>query len=334
MRSRTTWCASSAKRWPRSSPRRASRRATPPKRSMVDYEHAAQWSSTSRRRWPPGAPLVWPAATGNIAREMRHGDAAATDGGLRARRRMSSRSTSSTSAWSPAPIEPRSMLAELDEATGRLTMRISSQTPTGVRDALCDDVLGIATRRGARRRRRRRRRLRHEDRRSTPRTSLVGVLRAQAEAAGQVDGRAHRGIPLGDRTAATSTSTRRARARRGRQDPRAARALAREPRRVRDAGRRRHPAADRAVGVDQRLRHPDDRRPLHGGADEHDADRPLPRRRPARGDLHHRAADGRGGAARPASIASSCAGATSSGPSRCRTRTRWRRPTTAASSRR
>ena len=35
---------------------------------------------------------------------------------------------------------------------------------------------------------------------------------------------------------------------------------------------------------------------LQRGADQHDADRRLPRRRPARGDLHHRAADRRGGA--------------------------------------
>ena len=32
----------------------------------------------------PGAPLVWPAATGNIVAQMRHGDAAATDAAFKA----------------------------------------------------------------------------------------------------------------------------------------------------------------------------------------------------------------------------------------------------------
>ena len=46
----------------------------------------------------------------------------------------------------------------------------------------------------------------------------------------------------------------------------------------------------------------------------HDADRRLPRRRAARGDVRHRAGDGRAGRARSASTRSSCAGATSSRP--------------------
>ena len=53
-----------------------------------------------------------------------------------------------------------------------------------------------------------------------------------------------------------------------------------------------------------------------GGADEYRAHQRLPRRRPARGDLHHGATDGRG-RARPASTASRCAAATSSARSRC-----------------
>ena len=47
-----------------------------------------------------------------------------------------------------------------------------------------------------------------------------------------------------------------------------------------------------------------------GGADEHDADRRLPRRRPAGGDLHHRAAVRRGGARDEARSRPSCAAAT------------------------
>ena len=50
------------------------------------------------------------------------------------------------------------------------------------------------------------------------------------------------------------------------------------------------------MGLDQHLRHRRRRPALQGGADQHDADRRLPRRRPAGGDLHHRAAVRRGGA--------------------------------------
>jgi carbon-monoxide dehydrogenase large subunit len=40
-------------------------------------------------------------------------------------------------------IEPRSTLATYDEASGRLTILTSCQTPTGFRDELCDAVLKI-----------------------------------------------------------------------------------------------------------------------------------------------------------------------------------------------
>ena len=91
-------------------------------------------------------------------------------------------------------------------------------------------------------------------------------------------------------------ATRRAGARRRRPHPRAARRVARQRRRLRDAGRCGHPASDRAVGIDEHLRHRDDRHRHQGGAHAHAADRSVSRRRPARGDLHHRAADGRRGA--------------------------------------
>jgi carbon-monoxide dehydrogenase large subunit len=44
----------------------------------------------------------------------------------------------------PAPIEPRATLASFDATTDRLTLRVSCQTPTGVRDEMCNEVLGIA----------------------------------------------------------------------------------------------------------------------------------------------------------------------------------------------
>ena len=42
-----------------------------------------------------------------------------------------------------AAIEPRSTLATYDAASGRLTLLTSCQTPTGLRDELCDAVLKI-----------------------------------------------------------------------------------------------------------------------------------------------------------------------------------------------
>jgi carbon-monoxide dehydrogenase large subunit len=43
----------------------------------------------------------------------------------------------------PAPIEPRATLASYDEANDRITLRLSCQTPTGVRDELAPEVLGL-----------------------------------------------------------------------------------------------------------------------------------------------------------------------------------------------
>lgn len=88
------------------------------------------------------APQVVTGAAGNVACEARHGDPAAVEAAFR------------SAAWrvsldlvnprvAPSAIEPRSTLADYDASTGRLTLRVSCQTPTGLRDELCDAVLGI-----------------------------------------------------------------------------------------------------------------------------------------------------------------------------------------------
>ena len=90
----------------------------------------------------PGAPLVWPQATGNLAVELRHGDAAATAAAFaRAAHRVSLDLVNQRVI--PCPVEPRATLASYDPATGRITLRVSCQTPTGLRDDLCNTVLGI-----------------------------------------------------------------------------------------------------------------------------------------------------------------------------------------------
>ncbi len=88
-----------------------------------------------------GAPQVWPAATGNIAARMRHGDAALSDAAFKSAAHVVTLDLVNQ-RLAPTPMEPRSVLASYDEATDRLTLRLSSQMPSGARDMLCD-VLGI-----------------------------------------------------------------------------------------------------------------------------------------------------------------------------------------------
>ena len=151
-----------------------------------------------------------------------------------------------------------------------------------------------SARQGAGARGRRRRRLRDEDG-AVPRGRRDGVLHARTEAAAQVVRRPHRRVPGG---LARSRRDQQGRAGAGRVRPGAGapRGHARQPGRVCDACRRRDPAAHRTVGVDEHLRHHDDRRRDQGCPHAHEPDGRLPRRRTARGDLPHRAADGRRGA--------------------------------------
>jgi aerobic carbon-monoxide dehydrogenase large subunit len=90
-----------------------------------------------------GSPLVWPAASNNIAAEIRHGDVAAATAAFQSAAHVVSLDLVNQ-RLAPTPIEPRAVLASYDPASDRLTLRVSSQTPTGLRDALCGEVLGIA----------------------------------------------------------------------------------------------------------------------------------------------------------------------------------------------
>jgi len=90
----------------------------------------------------PGAPLVWPAATGNIACVAQHGKAAAADAAF-ARAAHVVALDIMNQRLAPSPIEPRATLASFDPQTSRITLRVSCQTPTGLRDELAAEVLGI-----------------------------------------------------------------------------------------------------------------------------------------------------------------------------------------------
>lgn len=81
----------------------------------------------------PGAPEVWPGAPGNVLAQMRHGDAAAAEAAFAgAAHRVALDIVNQRLA--PVTMEPRAVLAEVEQ--GRLTVRLSSQMPTGVRGGL------------------------------------------------------------------------------------------------------------------------------------------------------------------------------------------------------
>lgn len=90
-----------------------------------------------------GAPLVWPAATGNIAARMSHGDAKACDAAFAKAAHVVSLDLVNQ-RLAPTPMEPRGVLATYDDETKRLTLRLSSQMPSSARDAVCGS-LGLDT---------------------------------------------------------------------------------------------------------------------------------------------------------------------------------------------
>ena len=87
----------------------------------------------------PDAPQVWPGAPGNVLAEARYGDAAAAEAVFaHAAHRVALDLVNQRLA--PSPMEPRTVLAWMDQ--GRLTLRMSSQMPTGVRAALAACIPG------------------------------------------------------------------------------------------------------------------------------------------------------------------------------------------------
>jgi carbon-monoxide dehydrogenase large subunit len=108
---------------------------------MVDYEelpvvvdpvHAIE----------AGAAVLCDDAPDNIAAEMRHGNIAATVSAFEAAAHVVSLDLVNQ-RLAPSPMEPRGVLAEFDAASGRLTVRISSQMPTGVQGSLADALPGL-----------------------------------------------------------------------------------------------------------------------------------------------------------------------------------------------
>lgn len=98
---------------------------------VVDVQQAVQ----------PGATALCGDAPDNIAAEMRHGKA---EGAATAFARAAHvvRVSSTNQRLVALAIEPRSVLAWTAD-DGRLTLRMSTQMPSGVRNALCNDILGL-----------------------------------------------------------------------------------------------------------------------------------------------------------------------------------------------
>ncbi|WP_239142573.1 xanthine dehydrogenase family protein molybdopterin-binding subunit [Variovorax sp. WS11] len=109
---------------------------------MIDYEELPMVVDTQAAA-ADGAPLVWGEATDNIAAEMRHGSAeAASDAFARADHVVALDVVNQRVV--ALTIEPRSVLADVDPASGRLTIRMSTQMPSGVRNSVCE-ATGLST---------------------------------------------------------------------------------------------------------------------------------------------------------------------------------------------
>jgi aerobic carbon-monoxide dehydrogenase large subunit len=91
-----------------------------------------------------GAPLVWQGAPGNLVAESRYGDAAAAEAAFASAAHVVGLDIENQ-RLAPVSMEPRVALGEYDGETGRITLRLSCQMPSGVRDAICKELLDIPT---------------------------------------------------------------------------------------------------------------------------------------------------------------------------------------------
>ena len=90
----------------------------------------------------PGAPKVVSDAKDNIACEAHYGDSAAVGKAFASAAHVVALDITNQRV-AACPLEPRSTLASFDARSGRLTLRASCQTPSGLRDELCESVLQI-----------------------------------------------------------------------------------------------------------------------------------------------------------------------------------------------
>ena len=89
-----------------------------------------------------GAPVLWEQASGNIVAETCYGDPAACDAAFQAAAHVVELELTNQRI-APVSLEPRVVNAAYDAASDRITLTLSSQMPSGVRDQLAKEVLGI-----------------------------------------------------------------------------------------------------------------------------------------------------------------------------------------------
>jgi carbon-monoxide dehydrogenase large subunit len=108
---------------------------------MIDYEDLPMVVDLASAT-AEGAPQLCEEATGNIAAEMRHGSSEAATAAFAKARHVVALDVINQRVVA-LTIEPRSVLAVHDSKTDRLTIRMSTQMPSGVRDSVCA-AIGLA----------------------------------------------------------------------------------------------------------------------------------------------------------------------------------------------
>ncbi len=108
---------------------------------MVDYEELPNVTHLADAT-AAGAPKVWADSADNFAAEMRHGKADACEAAF-AKAAHVVKLELVNQRLAPVPLEPRAVLGTFED--DRVTLRMSSQMPSGVRDTLCNEVFGWPT---------------------------------------------------------------------------------------------------------------------------------------------------------------------------------------------
>ena len=91
----------------------------------------------------PGAPVLCDKAPDNIAAGMRHGDAAKVAAVFASAAHCVSLDIDNQ-RLAPSPLEPRAINAAPDSASGRVTLRIATQMPSGVRTTMAASLPGLS----------------------------------------------------------------------------------------------------------------------------------------------------------------------------------------------
>ncbi len=108
---------------------------------LVDYDELPMVVDVNDAT-APGAPALAPQAPDNIACETRYGSVEATAAAFAKARHVVALDIVNQRLQA-LTLEPRSVLAAFDKTSQRLTIRMSTQMPTGVRNSVCD-ALGLA----------------------------------------------------------------------------------------------------------------------------------------------------------------------------------------------